>query len=110
MLLAHAFQEERDVVIGQHPILVDVDHLEGFTDLLIGVQLTVDLVACRLGSVGVLMRYAFLLFLAGGLRLRWTREVGLAVLWSVDFDGVEDLLFAFRLIHEALMRHDTRDA
>lgn len=56
------------------------------------------------------MRYAFLLFLTRGLSLRRTREVGLAVLWSVDFDGVEDLLLAFWFIHEALVRHDTRDA
>ena len=106
VLLAHAFQEERDVVIGQNPVFIDVDHLEGLSDLLVRVQLTVDLVSRCLMRVWVLVGDAFLLFLTRGLALLWAWDVGLAVLRGVDFDGVEDLLLAFGLVHEALMRND----
>lgn len=110
VLLSHAFQDEGEVIVCQNTVFVYVDHLERLANFLIRVQLTVYLVACGFGGVGILMRYAFLLFLTGRFRLRGTWKVGQSVLRSVDFDGIEDLLLALGLIHEALMRHDTRDA
>lgn len=61
-------------------------------------------------GVWILMRDALLLLLSPGLSFRCTWNAWLAVLRSVYFDGVEDLLLTLELVHEALMRTDAGDA
>lgn len=57
-------------------------------------------------SVWILVRDTLLFFLGPGLSFWWAWDVGLSVLRSVYFDGVEDFLLALELIYEALMWPD----
>lgn len=54
-LLVHAAHEEREIVKGQHAVIIDVDHLEGLSYFLLRIEVSVDVVPSAIQVEGTLV-------------------------------------------------------
>lgn len=57
--LIDALQEKGQLVSSQTPIAIDVNHIESLPYVVIGEQLAIDIVTCRLRGITVLCCYLF---------------------------------------------------
>lgn len=91
MRLVHAAQKEGDLFGREVAIVIEVDDIESFSNIIIRKQFAVDVVACGLG-----VEWIFGDYLLVGLLSIIAEENGFHVelsLGSVDFNGV--LVFEF---------------
>ena len=91
MRLVHAAQKEGDLFGREITIVIEVDDIESFSNIIIRKQFAVDVVACGLGVERIFGDYLLVVLLCV-----ITQEYGLHVelsLVSVDFYGV--LVFEF---------------
>jgi hypothetical protein len=99
-VLPEASEKEGDIIERQYSIFIDINHFECLAYLLIGVELSIYLIAGCIVLVGVLMGDQLLgficlfLFLCRGLN-------GLLALGTLDFYRVLDFSLALRLVYQA---------
>lgn len=95
-ILAHAFENERDVFGSDDAVLGDVDHIEGLSYIVVGVLVAVYLVSRCVNREWILECDVFMSFFTVVLFSRPSRchQIGRTLSGSIDFYGVKYLLFA----------------
>jgi len=107
-LLPKAFEKEGDIIERQYSIFIDIYHFECLAYLLIGVELSIDLVAGCIVLVRVFVGDQLLGFIC--LLLPLCRGLqGLLALGTVYFYRVLDVSLALGLVYQAGLVEDIRN-